>query len=330
MLGVKVGLGLPNRGVLFGLTSINEMLELAELADHSDVFDSVWVSDSLLAKPRPEAITLLSAIAARTRRVRIGTACLASFPLRDPVLLAAQWATLDQVAEGRTVLAVCSGVVEQSGAQIEGRLYGVTNRDRVERVAEGIEVLRLLWTGDDVSHHGAHFRFEHVTVEPKPFARPCPPIWIAANADRPGLMARSHERIALHADGWQTVRGADEIGPRLVDIKRRMQAAGRDTSAFTCSAYVNVNINDDADAAYAETKRFLDLYFSADHSREEIDAWCAIGSAEACAGYLDRYRDAGVDELIVRCVSWSQREQVSRLRDEVLPKLRALSLSRST
>jgi alkanesulfonate monooxygenase SsuD/methylene tetrahydromethanopterin reductase-like flavin-dependent oxidoreductase (luciferase family) len=330
MLGVRVGLGLPNRGVLLGLTSIDEMLELAELADRSEHLDSVWVSDSLLAKPRPEAITLLAAIAARTARVRIGTACLASFPLRDPVLLATQWATLDQLARGRTVLAVCSGLVEQAGAQVEARLYGVSNRDRVERVAEGIEVMRLLWTRDDVSYHGSHFRLDHVTVEPKPRAQPCPPIWIAANADRPELIARSHERIALHADGWQTVRGAGEIAARLADIKRRMQAAGRDAASFTCSAYVNVNIDVDVDAAYTETKRFLDLYFSADHSREEIDRWCAVGSADVCARYLARYREAGVDELIVRCVSWRQREQVSRLRDEVLPRLRELSPSTST
>jgi alkanesulfonate monooxygenase SsuD/methylene tetrahydromethanopterin reductase-like flavin-dependent oxidoreductase (luciferase family) len=197
-------------------------------------------------------------------------------------------------------------------------------------VAEGIQVMRLLWTRNDVSYHGSHFRLDHVTVEPKPRTQPCPPIWIAANADRPALIERSHERIALHADGWQTVRGAGEISGRLADIKRRMRAAGRDASSFTCSAYVNVNIDDDASAAYEETKRFLDLYFSADHSREEINGWCAAGSAEDCAKYLDRYREAGVDDLIVRCVSWRQKEQVARLRDEVLPRLSGLSPSTST
>ena len=326
---MRIGLGLPNRGVLFGLTTVGEMLELAELADRTEAFDSVWVSDSLLAKPRPEAITLLAAVAARTRRVRLGTACLASFPLRDPVLLAAQWATLDQLAGGRTVLTVCSGIVEQAAAQVEAQLYRVTNRDRIERVAEGIELLRLLWTTDDVSYRGKQFHIDHVTVEPKPAARPCPPVWIAANADTAELIARSHERIALHADGWQTVRGASEIGGRLADIKARLAAAGRDPSSFTCSAYVNVNVNDDVEQAFDETKRFLDVYFTAEHSRTEIDAWCAYGSVDDCASYLDRYRQSGVDELIVRCVSWSQRAQVERLCDEVLPKLRALSASTS-
>jgi alkanesulfonate monooxygenase SsuD/methylene tetrahydromethanopterin reductase-like flavin-dependent oxidoreductase (luciferase family) len=230
------------------------MVELSELADGSEVFDSVWVSDSLLAKPRPEAITLLAAIAARTHRVSIGTACLASFPLRDPVLLATQWATLDQLAGGRTILTVCSGLVEQAGAQVESQLYGVSNRDRVDRVAEGIEVLRLLWTQDAVTYHGRQFVLDQVTVQPKPARKPCPPIWIAANADRPDLIERSHRRIALHADGWQTVRGAGQIAHRLADIKAKVREAGRDADGSRCSAYVNVNVNESR--AYGETKRF--------------------------------------------------------------------------
>ncbi len=318
---MRLGLGLPNRGALFGVTTIAEMHELAELADRTAGIDSVWASDSLLAKPRPEALTLLAAIAARTKRVIIGTACLASFPLRDPVLLATQWATVDQLAAGRTVLTVCSGIVEQSGAHVEAEHYSVSNADRIERLVEGIEVLRLLWTQDDVSYSGRQFRLSHVTVEPKPAAKPCPPIWIAANADRPDLVQRSHQRIARCADGWQTVRGAAQIAVRLADIKERLVAAGRDPETFTCSAYVNVNIDADRDAALAETKRFLDVYFTADNSREEIEQWCAFGSADECAAYLRRYQVAGVDELIVRCASWNQATQVERFISDVLPQL---------
>src|ERR1700682_5180064 len=177
---LRIGLGLPNRGALFGVTTVSEMVELAALADRTEGLDSVWVSDSLLAKPRPEAITLLAAMATRTERVTLGTACLASFPIRDPILLATQWATLDQLASGRTILAVCSGLVEQSGAQVEAELYGVSNAHRIGRLEEGIDVLRLLWTQNDVSYQGRHFHLDHVTVEPKPLQKPCPTIWIAA------------------------------------------------------------------------------------------------------------------------------------------------------
>src|SRR5690242_7765720 len=116
---VRFGLTLPNRGVLFGVTTPEQMLRMAELADQSDLFQSVWVGDSLLGKPRMESIALLGGIAARTNRVRLGPACMASFPLRDPVLLAYQWASLDLLANGRTVMVGCTGIVPQEGGRIE-------------------------------------------------------------------------------------------------------------------------------------------------------------------------------------------------------------------
>ena len=119
---------------------------------------SGW-EDSLLAKPRLEAITLLAAISARTKNVKLGPACLASFPLRDPIQLADQWASLDQLAEGRTILVACNGNVDQAGVHVETRTYNVTTRDRVERVTEGLQIVRKLWTEDDVSFAGKHYAF---------------------------------------------------------------------------------------------------------------------------------------------------------------------------
>ena len=79
---VKFGLALPNRGVVIGATTVAEMLQLAADAEAAD-WDSVWVGDSIFAKPRLDAMVLLGAIAARTTRVRIGPACFASTPLRN-------------------------------------------------------------------------------------------------------------------------------------------------------------------------------------------------------------------------------------------------------
>src|SRR5207247_4122390 len=105
----RYGLSLPNRGVLFGATSSDELLEVSEQAEASGAFDSVWVGDSLFAKPRLESLVLLSAIAARTRRVRLGTSCLSTFPPRDPLSLAAPWAALDLLSHGRMILGACVG-----------------------------------------------------------------------------------------------------------------------------------------------------------------------------------------------------------------------------
>src|SRR5215207_3587450 len=151
---MKIGLTLSNRGVLFGVTTPEQMLRMAEIADQSDVFRSVWVGDSLLGKPRMESVALLAGVAARTSRVRLGPACMASFPLRDPVLLAYQWASLDLLAAGRTILVVCTGIVPQEGGRIEGQLYGLASKDRVERMLEWIELVKLLWTDDNVTFEG--------------------------------------------------------------------------------------------------------------------------------------------------------------------------------
>src|SRR5215467_13349016 len=91
---LRFGLSLPNRAVLFGIPA-DTLLETAEQAEASGLFDSVWVGDNFLSKPRLEALITLSALAARTRRLKLGTICLATFPMRHPLTLAIQWSSLD-------------------------------------------------------------------------------------------------------------------------------------------------------------------------------------------------------------------------------------------
>lgn len=321
---MKIGLTLPNRGVLFGVTTPDEMLDLAAIADQSDAFQSVWVGDSLLGKPRMESITLLSGIAARTKRVRIGPACMASFPLRDPVLLAYQWASLDLLSGGRSVLVACTGLVEQEGAQVEGQLYNVEPKDRVGRLVEWITLIRRLWTEDSVTFDGKHYRCKNVTIAPKPAAKPCPPIWIAANAQgNQDVIERQNRRIARHADGFQTtIFVEDDVAGRIADVKQKAAALGRDPGAIETHAYHNINVNEDRAAALDESKRFLDTYYVPTvYPPEVVDRWTATGSPRECADHLLRYQDAGFDEIAIRITSWDQRGQLKRVIDEVLPLL---------
>ncbi len=322
---MKIGLTLPNRGVLFGVTTSDEMLELAEIADQSGAFQSVWVGDSLLGKPRMESITLLAGIAARTKHVRIGPACMASFPLRDPVLLAYQWASLDLLSGGRTVLVACSGIVEQEGAKVEGQLYHVAPKDRVGRLIEWITLIRRLWTEENVTFEGKHYQCENVTVAPKPVAKPCPPIWIAANAsgDDPAVLERQHRRIARYADGFQTTVFAENgVADRIADVRQKAAELGRDPRAIETHAYHNINVNEDREAALEESKRFLDTYYVPQiFTRESVDGWTATGSPRECAEHLLRYRDAGFDEITLRITGWDQKGQLKRVIDEVLPLL---------
>ena len=137
MSKLRLGLLLPNQGVVFGAVTTRELLELAEEADATGVFDAIFVGDNLLAKPRLESVTLLSALAMRTKKARLGTACMASFPLRDPIVLAAQWAALDNLCEGRSLLVACIGgaAVVQRGAELRLRAPQIDLRIKDKELA---------------------------------------------------------------------------------------------------------------------------------------------------------------------------------------------------
>lgn len=321
---MRFGLTLPNRGVLFGVTTPADMLRMAQIADDSDVFQSVWVGDSLLGKPRMESVTLLAGVAGRTSRVRLGPACMASFPLRDPVMLAYQWASLDLLAAGRTVLVCCTGIVPQEGGRIEGELYGLQSRDRVQRMLEWIELLKLLWTQDNVSFEGKHYRCEGITIEPKPAAKPRPPIWIANNPP-PGneeAIRRTLRRVVNHADGWETsLWEPGDVGWRLQELRRLAQEAGRDPSTIETHLYHNINVNDDRQAALEESKRFLDTYYTMDYSPEFVAGWTATGSPDECVEHLQVYKQLGFNEVTLRMTGWDQFGQLDRVMREVLPRL---------
>jgi alkanesulfonate monooxygenase SsuD/methylene tetrahydromethanopterin reductase-like flavin-dependent oxidoreductase (luciferase family) len=320
---MQFGLTLPNRGVLFGVTTPEQMMQMAEIADRSDVYQSVWVGDSLLGKPRMEAVTLLSGIAARTRRVRLGPACMASLPLRDPVLLAYQWASLDLLAEGRTVLVACTGIVPQAGGRIEGELYGLQPRDRVKRLIEWITLIKKLWTEENVSFEGEHYRCQNITIEPRPAAKPRPPVWIANNArGSQQLIERTHQRVIDHADGWETsLCDPNDLRWRLEDIRARARAAGRDPASIETHLYHNINVNEDRAAALEEAKRFLDIYYTEDYDPKFIECWVAAGSPDECVRHLRAYKELGFDEVTLRIAGWDQFGQLKRVMEEVLPRV---------
>ena len=222
---MKLGLLLPNQGVVFGATTVAELLQLAETADASGLFDAVFVGDNLLAKPRLESVTTLSALAARTNKVRLGTACMASFPLRDPIILAAQWGALDNISEGRSLLVACIGggggrSGGNSGAGIVGKFsaeyeaFKIPPSERAGRLEENIEVLRVLWKDDPASFSGKFHSFEGIAVRPQPVQKPTPPIWIANNPHmfgaKPKIVQRIVDRVGRLADGWMTIQATPE------------------------------------------------------------------------------------------------------------------------
>lgn len=322
----KVGLSLPNRGVLFGATTVDELYALTERAEASGLFHSVWVGDGLIAKPRLEAITTLSALAARTERLMLGVCCMATFPLRNPVLFACQWASVDVISNGRSLLAVCLGApTGRGGSNFAAELsaMSIDGRTRVRRMEDGIDVLRKVWAGS-AEHSGDFWNFPEIDLEPKPIQQPCP-IWIASNPDPDKLSAERYriaiERVARMADGWlSTVVSPEDFGRRLGEIRGAMEGLGR-TPEMSSAVHLMVNLQKDAETARREAKRFLDEYYMTDTKSEVMDVWGAYGTADDVLARIDEYRNAGCELPIVRFASFDQKGQLERGLEELIPRL---------
>lgn len=325
----KFGLSLSNRAVLFGWASMHDLLVAAQTAEASGYFHGVWVGDNLLSKPRVEAIVTLSAIAARTQRVKLGTICLASFPLRDPILLAIQWASLDVLSQGRTILAVCNGGGAQDGPQFahELEVMHIPSQERVGRLLEGITLLRRLWGEERVTHAGKYYRFTDVELLPKPVQQPLP-IYIAINPRVERVSAavidRILRRVAIHADGWQTdATPVDTFRQRFDTIRAYAARQGRDAARLEACLHLMVNINNDRDQAFQEATTFLASYYGAGTvSRERAELWLAYGPPEAVIAKIQAYIEAGCTMPVLRFVAPNLTEQLQRCIEEVLPAFR--------
>src|SRR5919106_4176413 len=272
------GLILANRAVVLGAVTARDLLDIAVDAERSGMFDAVWVGDSLLAKPRLESVTLLSALAGVTERVRLAVGCLATFVHRHPVLFAQQWASLDVLSGGRAWLAVCLGGPDSANAAqaAEHAVMGIASGERVERLEEGIRILRTLFGQTKASHAGRFYRFENVTLEPRPVQSPCP-IWIASNptgltwkggaSAAAGAVERGLRRVARYADGWMTNKlSPSEFAQQFGRIRAMAREEGGAPARLGSALYHNININEDRAAALTEAKAFLDAYYTSTFS----------------------------------------------------------------
>ncbi len=165
---LKLGYLLPTRErIMVGKHETDDIIALGDLADQLGI-DSVWIGDSLLAKPRHDPLTLIAAIAARTEKVKIGTAVLLPM-LRNPVLLAHQVATLDQISKGRVILGI--GTARDVPAiRAEFEAAGVPFEKRIGRMLEQMRLCRALWAGEPVDWDGCG-RSSRVSWHPNPIHR---------------------------------------------------------------------------------------------------------------------------------------------------------------
>ncbi|HEX9418460.1 MAG TPA: LLM class flavin-dependent oxidoreductase, partial [Methylomirabilota bacterium] len=251
---VEFGVLLPTReAVMSGRMETAPLLTMAERAEAAG-FDSVWIGDSLIARPRHEPLTLMAAVAARTRRVRIGTGVLLP-ALRNPVVLAHVVGTLDRVAEGRIILGV--GIAgDMPAIRKEFAAAGVPWDRRVGRFLEILAIYQALWTRDGVSFSGKHFTLDNVTMEPKPHRPGGPPIWIGGSG--PTAL-----REAARFDAWfPTGPSVEFFAEHFPKIQAAARAAGRKPDAVTGAAYVTLAFDPNPAAAEQRLHSFLETYYS--------------------------------------------------------------------
>ena len=311
---VEVGVLIPTReAIMSGRPETGPLLAMAERAEAAG-FDSVWIGDSITARPRHEPLTLMAGIAGRTRRVRIGTGVLLP-ALRHPVVLAHLVGTLDRVAEGRIILGV--GIAADTPAiRREFAATGVPWDRRVGRFLETLEICRALWSRDGVSFSGKHFTLQDVTVEPKPQRRGGPPIWIGGSG--PTAL-----REAARFDAWfPTGPSSAAFAEHFPRIQAAARAAGRAPDAVTGAAYVTLAL--DADRAVAERRlaAFLETYYAAPAATIMARQATYAGPIEGCVEWLQRWIDGGARHLALRFAGGDQLAQVDETATRLLPHLR--------
>jgi probable F420-dependent oxidoreductase len=311
---VEFGVLLPTReAVMSGRPETAPLLVMAERAEASG-FDSVWIGDSLIAKPRHEPLTLLAAVAARTKRVRLGTAVLLP-ALRNPVVLAQIVATLDRIAEGRVILGV--GIAADAPAiRKEFAAAGVPWDRRVGRYLETLEICRALWSRDGVTFSGKHFTLDNVTMEPKPHRPGGPPIWIGGSG--PTAL-----RDAARYDAWfPTGPSVDFFAEHFPQVQAAARAAGRAPDAVTGAAYVTLALDASPAAAEQRLHGFLETYYGAPARVIMARQATYAGPVEGCVEWLQRWVDAGARHISLRFAGGDQLAQVDGAARQLLPRLK--------
>jgi alkanesulfonate monooxygenase SsuD/methylene tetrahydromethanopterin reductase-like flavin-dependent oxidoreductase (luciferase family) len=328
---MRVGVNLNNREpLLTDEYTVGDMIDLsAEAEAHG--YDSVWIGDNLLERPRLEPLTSLATMAGRTESVGLGTACMIT-PMRNPVQFAQAWATLDMLSDGRMLLGACMGTpTDLGGKQYE--TVGVPMRRRATVLEEGIEVMRQLWRDGTVTFDGDYFQYEDVSFDtgnerfPLRPVQDEPPVYVASNPSVHGkepVQDKAVRRIVDVGDGWLTCCRADHPG----DYEQQWNAiveyadeTGVDPDNVGTAYQVTLNVADTTEEAEEQMHEYIADYYPAMYDPDEMADWGPMGTPEEVAEWFETFNDLGCETFVVRFGAYDQRGQLERFADEILPEL---------
>ena len=287
----RFGVQLPNFSGFDPADLFEHVAGLATAAEEAG-FDSVWVMDHFFQlpplggpdQPMLEAYTLLGALAARTRRVQLGT-LVTGVTYRNPGILAKIVTTLDVISRGRAILGIGGAWydVEHQGLGID---YPA-DRVRLDMLEEAVQVCRAMFTGDDVSFSGTHYRLDHARNLPRPVQAGGPKIMIGGGGEK-----RTLRLVARYADKCNVTGDVATLARKIGVLRRHCAEVGRDPAEVDVT-WMTPLILTTSGQNTAEVREML----AAAGSAEEI-AGFTVGQPHEIPGLVAGHIDAGADEVI--------------------------------
>jgi probable F420-dependent oxidoreductase len=263
--------------------------------------------------PILDVMTVLASFAAITERVRLGTAVYL-MPLRHPVAIAKQVASLDLLSDGRFTFGVGVGgeIVREFDA------VGVPVHERGRRTDEGLEILTRVLSEDDVTYEGKHYQIHHVTLAPRPKQQPYPPIWVGGRSEA------ALRRTARFGSCWL---GYLVSSARLQDALRQIHAMApaykRDPATIQGGMLLFTAIAQDYETARQMAIANLSRRYNQPFDTL-VDRYCILGTPDQCLDKLQTFITAGMSNLVFSFVCPAEQgpEQLEQCAQELLPHLR--------
>jgi probable F420-dependent oxidoreductase len=268
--------------------------------------DSLWIIDRI-AYDNLEPLTVLAAAAGITKNIRLGTSVLLP-ALRHPTLLAKSVATLDFISNGRVTLGVGFGSRESDFTAVE-----VSFERRGSRAAEAIQLMKRIWSEENVMHEGKFFNVRNLTIGPKPTQKPIP-IYTGGSAEI------SLKRAGSWADGYICGSSAiPEFSSTWEKIAAYARAAGRDPDKIEKAGLTFMAINDDKPKAIETARAYVARYYG--RLREGMEDTFLTGPGSACAERIHSFFSRGLQTLIIG-VADPDPKQLDLFGSTVLPQLK--------
>ena len=272
-------------------------------------FHSAWAQETMLgSKPQFGPVEAMTYAAACTQRLRLGCAVFIS-TLYSPVHLAKSLSTLDQLSRGRIEIGVGTG-----GPGRQFAAFGADPQRYVARFTEGLALMKTLWTDSRVTFDGEFWQLTDAPMEPKPFQKPFPPVWVGGSAPTALRRAVRLGNGFFGAGSTPTAKFADQVQI----VREALNESGRPVRDFPIAKRVYVAVDEDAGRARKRMNAELERLYG--FRSEGIEAAAVAGAPADCARELQKVAEAGA-ELILFTPMFEPAAQVERLAASVIPLL---------